>query len=122
MVRSEPWRRFESQVDASGQLPATERRRRAKIAYKAHMRSIARKGAKTRAAKKARREAALKRRLERGPSQAELRQFHREREEFMASVILRAAAERGEKGIADLRRRQRKVRSDCLLCGRPFGV
>jgi hypothetical protein len=38
----------------------------------------------------------------------------------MRSLIIRAAAERGERGLAGLARRQRELRDDCLLCRRPF--
>lgn len=90
---SEPWRRFESKVDASDALVPAERARRAKIAYRAFMRGIARKSVKARAAAKARRAAALQRRLAKGPSEGEHSEFRREREETVASQIVWAAAQ-----------------------------
>lgn len=84
------------------------------------MRSIARKGAKTRAAKKAREDAALKRRLAAPPNERRLAEFKREMDEMFEAKVLWAAAQRGELGIADLRRVQLERREDCLLCHRPF--
>lgn len=93
---------------------------RATVSYRTFMRSIAHKSAKTRAAKKARQDAAAKRRLAKLPSEQEVDRFRREREEWIATQIIWAAAQRGERGIAQLRRQQLKVRSDCILCRRPF--
>ena len=41
-----------------------------------------------------------------------------ERDETVRFQIIWAAAQRGMDGIAELRKRQVKVRDDCLLCGR----
>lgn len=116
----EPWRRFEAKVDPDSALPAAERARRAKISYRAFMRAIARKGVKTRAAKKARKEAALQRSLARPPDEKRLAEFSREMDELFEFKIIWAASQRGEQGIADLRRRQLERREDCILCHRPF--
>jgi hypothetical protein len=120
--RMEPWWRFETKVDPNRELAPAERARRAKIACRAFMRAIARKSVKTRAAKQARKKAAVQRRLARPPSDREMAEFARDRDEAIASRILWAASQRGEKGIAGLRRRQLEVREDCLLCHRPFSV
>lgn len=119
-VVREPWRRFEAKVDPDGVLPAAERARRAKISYRAFMRAIARKGVKTRAAKKARKEAALERSRTRPPNEKRVAEFSREMDELFESKIIWAASQRGELGIADLRRRQLERREDCILCHRPF--
>lgn len=116
----EPWRRFEERVDPVGQLDPRERARRAKISYKAFLRANARKAAKSRLAKKHRREAALRRRLATGPTAKQLAEFERERDDFIRAEIIRAAAQCGERGLAALARRQLDVRPDCLLCRRPF--
>ena len=116
----EPWRRFEHKVDEAGDLTPGERTRRAKIAYRAHMRALAKKSVRARAAAKARRDSALRRRAAREPTEKELAAFQRERDETMAVQILSTAADRGFKGIAGLRRRQLQVRGDCILCQRPF--
>ena len=121
-ARNAPWRRFESRVDPDKALPETERARRAKLSYRAHMRAIARKSAKVRAANRARAEAARQRRLARPPSAAEIAAFERERDEFIRFQIIWAAAQGGQRNLAKLRRHQAKVRADCLLCGRPFEV
>ena len=120
-MKGEPWRRFGSHVDPDGVLEPTERARRAKMSYRAFLRSNARKAAKSRAAAKHRRDAALRHRRARGPSAKEVVAFEPERDAFIRFQIIWAAAQRGERGIADLARRQREVRSDCLLCRRPFG-
>jgi hypothetical protein len=119
-VRMEPWRRFEERVDPQGQLDPHERARRAKISYKAFLRANARKAATSRLAKKHRREAALRRRLAAGPTAKQLANFERERDDFIRAEIIRAAAQRGEHGLATLARRQLLIRPDCLLCRRPF--
>jgi hypothetical protein len=120
MTMKEPWRRFEAKVDPTSDLAPHESARRAKIAYRAFMRGIARKSVKIRAATKARKDAARRRALARPPTEAELVAFREERATWMAVQILLAAAQRGEKGIAGLRKRQLAVRDDCLLCRRPF--
>ena len=71
-----------------------------------------------RLANRRRRDAALQRRLARLPSEAELEAFRHERDETVRLQIIWAAAQRGMDGIAELRKRQVKVRDDCLLCGR----
>lgn len=116
----EPWHRFEAKVDPENALSSAERARRAKISHRAFMRSIARKSAKTRAAKKAREEAALKRRLAAPPNEQRLAEFQREMDELFEAKVLWAASQRGELGVADLRRGQLQRRDDCLLCHRPF--
>lgn len=116
----EPWRRFEACVDPDGLLDPPERVRRAKISYRAFLRSRARKAAKSRIATRQRREAALRRHLAAGPSASELTAFARDRDDLIRSQIIWAAAQHGELGIAALARRQLMVRSDCLLCRRPF--
>ena len=103
-------------------LAPAERARRAKIAYRAFMRAIARKSIKRRVAKQARKKAAVQRRLARPPVDREMAEFARDRDEAIASRILWAASQRGEKGIVGLRRRQLEIREDCLLCHRPFSV
>lgn len=118
--RGEPWRRFEVKVDPENNLTAAERTRRAKISYRAFMRSIARKAAKARAANKARKDAALKRRLATPPTEQQLADFRREMDELFEAKILWAASQRGERGVADLRQRQLERREHCLLCHRPF--
>jgi hypothetical protein len=119
-MRAEPWQRFEARVDRDGLLEPRERARRAKISYRAFLRANARKAAKSRADKKLRRVAALQRRLARGPSPAETAAFAREHDDFIRAQIIWTAAQRGERGVGDLARRQLVVRSDCLLCRRPF--
>ncbi len=116
----EPWRRFEPKVDPDGVLPPRERARRAKISYRAFQRANAKKAAKARLAAKHRREAALRRWLVVHPTAEEVAAFARERHEEVGAQILLAAAGRGVRGIIDLRKRQRQVRADCILCGRPF--
>ncbi|MFN8519588.1 MAG: hypothetical protein U0667_09455 [Chloroflexota bacterium] len=118
--RHEPWRRFEDKVDPERSLAPSERARRAKISYRAFMRTIARKGAKTRAVKKARKDAALRRCLAAPPNEKRIAEFQREMDELFEAKVIWAAAQRGELGIADLRRRQLERREDCLLCHRPF--
>ncbi len=118
--RQEPWRRFEVRVDPENTLTPAERARRAKISYRAFMRSIARKAAEARAASRARRDAARRRRLATPPTEQQLADFRREMDELFEAKILWAASQRGERGIADLRRRQLERRDDCLLCHRPF--
>ncbi len=116
----EPWRRFESQVDPAAELSDEERQRRAKIAYRAHMRSLARSSVKARAAAKRRRDAAQLRSASRPPTERALAAFRHERDEWMAAFIIIAAAQRGQPGIEALRRHQRRARADCALCRRPF--
>jgi hypothetical protein len=82
---AEPWRRFEARVDHNGLLELPERARRAKISCRSFLRSNARKAAKSRAAGKDRREAALRRRLTVGPSASEVAAFARERDDFVRS-------------------------------------
>jgi hypothetical protein len=120
MNRPEPWRRHEAPVDPDGLLPPAERARRAKISYRAFMRANAKKAARSRLSAKRRHEAALCRKVAAGPSPAELAAFARERDDFTRALIMWAAAQRGEPAIAALARRQLRVRSDCLLCRRPF--
>jgi hypothetical protein len=120
MNRTEPWRRFEAKVDPEGLLLAVERARRAKISYKAWLRANAQKSAEARLAKKHRREAALARRLAKPPTPAEMAAFAAERDAFLRSAIIWAAAQRGQTGIEDLARHQRRVRATCLLCGGPL--
>jgi hypothetical protein len=119
-MRSEPWRRFESRVDPEEVLDPAERARRAKISYRAFLRSKARKAAKGRAAARHRRETALRRRLAAGPSPSEAAAFARERDDLIHFQIIWSAAQRGELGLASLALHQLMVRSDCLLCRRPF--
>lgn len=95
-MRREPWQRFEAKVDPEGGLAPQERARRAKIAYRAFMRRIAKRSAKVRAAKRAREAAALRRRQARPPSEKELEAFRCEREEWTDFLIIWAAAQRGE--------------------------
>lgn len=116
----EPWRRFEVRVDPENTLTPAERARRAKISYRAFMRSIARKAAKARAASKAGKDAALRRRLAMPPTEQQVAEFRREISELFETKTLWAASQRGERGIADVRRRQLERRDDCLLCHRPF--
>ena len=117
MSRPEPWRRFEAKVDPDGLLPDAERARRAKISYRAWQRANAKKSAKARAATRHRREAARARRLAKPPTAAEMAEFAAERDAFMRSTIIWAAAQRGQSGIEELARHQRRVRETCLLCG-----
>lgn len=120
VARVEPWRRFQARVDPDGLLDPPERARRAKISYRAFLRSSARKAAKGRVAARHRRETSLRRRLAAGPNASEAAAFARERDDLIRSQIIWAAAQRGELGIASLARRQLIVRSDCLLCHRSF--
>lgn len=117
---TEPWRRFEQKVDPDCQLEPRERARRAKISYKAFLRSNARRAAKTRAGNRARRDAATRRRVARADTPERAAAFEREQDDFLRAVVIRAAAERGERGLAGLAHRQLEVRDDCLLCRRPF--
>lgn len=119
-VRVEAWRRFETKVDPTGELAPAERARRAKISCRAFSRGIARKSVRTRAAKQARKAAVLQRRLARPPGAREMAECERQRQAAIATRILWAASQRGEKGIAGLRRPQLEVREDCVLCRRPF--
>ena len=118
--RPAPWRRFEAHVDPDGLLPPAERARRAKISYRAFTRANAKKAARSRLATKDRRVAALRRKIAAEPRPAELAAFARERDDFTRALIIWAAAQRGESAISALARRQLRVRSDCLLCRRPF--
>ena len=117
---AEPWRRFEKHVDPDATLAEAERARRAKISYRAWQRANAKKAAKARQVAKRRRDAAVRRRLARSPTQGQIDAFKRERDQEVGATIIWAAAQRGTAGIEALRRRQRKVRDDCLLCGRPL--
>lgn len=119
-MRTEPWRRFEERVDPLGQLDPRERVRRAKISYKAYLRANARKAIKSRLANQHRRVSDVRRRLATGPSAKQLADFERERDDFIRAQIIWAASQRGELGLAALARRQLEVRSNCLLCRRPF--
>ncbi len=47
----------------------------------------------------------------------EMAAFAAERDAFTRSTIIWAAAQRGQPGIEDLARHQRRVRETCLLCG-----
>jgi hypothetical protein len=111
---------FEARVDPDGLLESHERARRAKISCRAFLRANARKAAKSRAATKHRHEAALQRRLARGPTGAEVASCEQDRDDFIRAQIIWAAAQRVERGIASLARRQLIVRPDCLICRRPF--
>ena len=117
---SEPWRPYEGRVGPEGALTPVERARRSKIAYRAHMRALARRSVMARAAVRSRKESARRRRLARPLTEVEMARFRRERDAAMAVQIIWAAAQRGERGLAGLRRRQLEVREDCLLCHRPF--
>jgi len=117
---TDAWRRFEAKVDPTEELTLAERARRAKLAYRAFLRATARKAEKTRQATARRRQAALQRRLARPLSAAELAEFEREREVTIRSQIIWAAAQRGARGIADLRRHQFEKADACALCERPF--
>lgn len=119
-MRPEPWRRFEAHVDPDGLLDPCERARRAKISYRAFLRTTARKAAKSRVAAKHRREAAQRRRQAADVSAKELAAFRRERDDLIRAQIIWAAAQRGERGIAALAKHQLIVRVDCLLCRRAF--
>jgi hypothetical protein len=66
-MTAEQLRRFEARVDPDGLLDPTERARRAKISYRAFLRSKARRAAKSRVAARNRRETALRRRLAASP-------------------------------------------------------
>ncbi|MEI8334806.1 MAG: hypothetical protein WCH74_13280 [Chloroflexota bacterium] len=47
--------------------------------------------------------------------------FAAERDASLRSAIIWAAAQRGQAGIEDLARHQRRDRETCLLCGVPLG-
>ena len=98
-------------------LNSQECQRRAKISYRAFTRAVAHKSAKTRA----RRAAARHRRLTRPPSEQAVETFRREQMAWISDLQVIMAAQRGQRGIEQLRRHQLKVRADCLLCHRPFG-
>ncbi len=114
--RTEPWRRFEVKVDPAGELVPAERARRAKLNYRAFMRAIARKSLNASAATKARRDAAVRRRLARPPTETSLAEFRREREGTITAQIIGAASRRDVVGINSLRRSQLEVRADCIHC------
>jgi hypothetical protein len=120
MKKGEPWRRFQAHVDPEYLLSPTERQRRAKISYRASLRRAAKKSARTRAAKKRRREALIQRAIARPISEQELEELQRERREHVRVVTILLAAERGYSGVLKLMARQPRQRSDCVLCGRPF--
>jgi hypothetical protein len=62
----------------------------------------------------------MQRRLAAPPNPKEVAESERERDDFMRFQIIWVAAQRGERGLAELAGHQRRVRPDCLLCRRPF--
>lgn len=109
-----------AQVDPDRALAPVERARRAKLAYRAHMRAIDRKGAKAWTANKARQDAARQRSLARPMNEKQSAEYHGSIASpcRFADALLPALG-RGPDD-QNLWKQQLERRDDCLLCGHPF--